>query len=531
MTAALMLGEPPSSSAEPALVASSDDPSPPAVGHSLFDELFVTPAGHKVPYPFERLVDALNARLAPATVTSALIPLGRSLQRYEAAPDFFHSPRVVLAVDADGAPTLTDALLRDRLYLGYQPAANAIEVISYNEEAGRFEFQRVTDYGEGLAPQVSYADRDVCAGCHQSHGPIFSRPLWSETNGNQAIAARLSELGARYHGVPVRQGIDGPDRFDRSTDRANRIAVINHLWEIGCGDGPEGIACRAELLKAALDFRLEGERSDWPMPAFAASARLQQRVSTLWRDGLAIVSPDLPNRDPLAAPDDTVAQARPLDVEGAADPLTPRPAFLEWRAAADPAATFADLARDIAGAFAATDIAWLDNRLRQSANGSPQAYRAACQLAAADGQGGKELRFRCGEAGGLSLSGFFVLDDSNVDGGRIDDLSIDGMSHVRLLTIEGAVDPAADPDTLRAYPKETGAGLSARLPGLIRLTGLTLWITGPSRGTMEIGAVSEEAAFSDAIGRLAIAGAPSLGAGPLRRRALLADLQQALTVH
>src|SRR5262245_25295349 len=375
MTAALMFDEPPGWSAEPVLVVSSDDPGPPPAGHSLFDELFATGAGHKVPYPFEQLVDTLNARLAPATVTSALIPLGRSLQRYEAAPDFFRSPRVVLAVDGDGAPTLTDALLRDRLYLGYQPAANAIEVISYNEEAGRFEFQRVTDYGDGLAPQVSYADRGICSGCHQSHGPIFSRPLWSETNGNQTIAARLSELGARYHGVPVRQGIDGPDRFDRSTDRANRIGAIDRLWEVGCGEGPAGIACRAELLRAALEFRLGGERSDWPMSASAVSARLQQRVSTLWRDGLAIVSPDLPNRDPLAALDDMVGEARPLDVEGAADPLTPRPAFVEWRAAADPATTFADLARDIAGAFAATDIAWLDNRLRQSANGPLQAYR------------------------------------------------------------------------------------------------------------------------------------------------------------
>jgi hypothetical protein len=48
---------------------------------------------------------------------------------------------------------------------------------------------------------------------------------------------------------------------------------------------------------------------------------------------------------------------------------------------------------------------------------------------------------------------------------------------------------------------------------------------------MEISAVSEAAVLSDAIGRLAAAGAPSLGTGPLRRRALLADLQQALTVH
>jgi hypothetical protein len=185
----------------------------------------------------------------------------------------------------------------------------------------------VTDYGDGQAPKVSYVDREVCTGCHQGHGPIFPRPLWSETNANQAVAARLSDLGTGYHGVPVRQGIDGPDRFDRSTDRANRIAVVNRLWSDGCGDGQEGVACRADLLKAALEFRLGGARSDWPMPATAVPAGLQQRLSALWPDGLAIPSPDLPNRDPFAPFADAATQARPLDVKGIEDPLTPRPAY------------------------------------------------------------------------------------------------------------------------------------------------------------------------------------------------------------
>ncbi len=175
MAAVLIHGGPPASSTEPTLLVNAGEPGPqiPPVGRSLFDELFASASGHDVPFPFERLVDALNARLEPAAATTALIPLGRSLQRYEAAPAFFHSPRVILATDSEGVRDLSDALLRDRLYLGYQTAANAIEVISYNEEGGRFEFQRVTSYGEGLTSEVSYAERDICTGCHQGHGPIF----------------------------------------------------------------------------------------------------------------------------------------------------------------------------------------------------------------------------------------------------------------------------------------------------------------------------------------------------------------------
>jgi hypothetical protein len=535
MTAAFMPGDQGGCHADPTLVASPDEPGPqlPPAGRSLFDEIFATDAGHGVTYPFERLVDVLNARLAPATVTSVLIPLGRSLQRYEAAPDFFHSPRIVLAADSDGTAALADALLRDRLYLGYQPAVNAIEVISYNEDAGRFEFQRVTDYGEGLTPKVSSADREVCTGCHQGHGPIFPRPLWSETNANQVVAARLSELGARYHGVPVHQGIDAPDRFDRSTDRANRIAVINRLWNDGCGGGQEGLVCRAELFRAALEFRLGGARSDWPVPAAALPARLHQRLSTLWPDGLAVPSPDLPNRDPFAAFADAATRSRPLDVKGAEDPLTPRPALLQWKADADTAATYEALVRDIADAFAAADVAWLDGRLVQLAAEPIQIYRAVCQLdSVALDKGRQELRLHCSGADGLRLEGFLVVNGTRIEGGRIEDLSIDDASHIRRLRIEGAENQSgSDPGTLRAVLRESASGLSARLPGLVRLTALTLNVAGPSLGTVEISAASEAAPLGDAIAGLVAAGAPSLSAGPLRRRALLADLQQALTVR
>jgi len=53
-----------------------------------------------------------------------------------------------MAVAGEGAPSAARAALlpRDRLFAGYREKAGIIEVISYNEAAGRFEFQVVKDY-------------------------------------------------------------------------------------------------------------------------------------------------------------------------------------------------------------------------------------------------------------------------------------------------------------------------------------------------------------------------------------------------
>jgi hypothetical protein len=119
-------------------------------------------------------------------VKQVLIPLGRSLQRDSAAPDYFGYPRAVVAVDGEpGGPG--ELYVKDRLYLGYQEKANLIEVISYNEDAGRFEFQVVTDYRAGGTPQV-VANRAVCTACHRSRRSFPTGV--GQDNANPKIAAR-----------------------------------------------------------------------------------------------------------------------------------------------------------------------------------------------------------------------------------------------------------------------------------------------------------------------------------------------------
>ena len=156
----------------------------PAIGRSLFDEILVGESARDlhVPFPFPKLLAELNARAGCAAddepcYRAVLIPLGRSLQRTAAAPEFFRYPRMVIAFNGESKRSHKNVfpLLKDRLYLGYQEKVNIIEVISYNEEAGRFEFQLVKNYRDNAKPQVFYANRSVCASCHQNQAPIFSR--------------------------------------------------------------------------------------------------------------------------------------------------------------------------------------------------------------------------------------------------------------------------------------------------------------------------------------------------------------------
>lgn len=303
----------------PGLSQSGPSPDLPPDGRSRFDLLI---GDAPVPYPFARLVKKINAQmqqdrsgLTPLKIT--LIPLGRSLQRNAGAPDFFHFPRVVAAADGHAIPGV--APLKDRLFIGYHEKGEVVEVISYNDATGRFEFQVVRDYQGGKTPQVFYARRSLCLACHQNAAPIFARPLWDETSANPAIAARLREARRDFYGVKL-TGTDIAYFIDTATDRANLFAVWQTLWQQGCGaSGPDqsaGDQCRKEAFAAALDYARSGV-----LPAPASLPTLERNWKTLWPRGLPIPNSDLPNRDPLAALPDA-----------SHDPLLLRPPLAHWAA-------------------------------------------------------------------------------------------------------------------------------------------------------------------------------------------------------
>lgn len=458
--------------------AASGPDAPPA-GRSLFDFAVTRETGGKrvldVPFPFEALVARVAERAGCAQrepcVKQVIVPLGRSLQRVAGAPDFFAFPRVVVAVD--GEPSRAGApLARDRLYLGYQQSSNLVEVISWNEAAGRFEFQIVRDYRPGGRPEVVYARRALCAACHQNLAPIFSRQVWDETNANPRIAAALlaAHPSGAVHGAAIRRGVDIPNAIDDATERANRYPVIQRLWREGCGEGPAGTRCRAAVLAAALQYRLSGERgydehaAEWRE---AVLPGLGQASATRWPGGLAIPNPDLPNRDPLPPEGAPMPAGLALaHVPARFEPLAPRAPLEVWPADAGVAARA--LVEGLAAHLAEIDVQQLAERLA-AGGGSVRRYEAACELAWSAGA----VRFKCAAAApdGVRIAGRVTLAGARVTGGELAEVAVPGAAPLRVAPIRGG---AFDADKGRLSVALGGPDGGARLPNGAAVTALVL---------------------------------------------------------
>ena len=288
-------------------------PNLPPTGRSLFDFLITKEVHGKkvydIPFPFSALVRRIESHLhtndATPVLKRLLIPVNRSLQRRAGEGAYFTYPRAVFAVDTDSTVASPSTMhLKDRLYVGYHEKTGVLEVISYNEAAGRFEFQIVSDYRADATPHVRYANRALCVACHQNHSPLFARPMWDETNVNPKIAALLANQHRQYYGFPVQPGVGALQAFDDATDRANEISLLQLLWREGCEHTNRiepSVTCRAELAEWVLQYGLsKGVVPDWhgsgngrEAPSFLTAWRIR------WPNGLAIPNPDIPNRNPF----------------------------------------------------------------------------------------------------------------------------------------------------------------------------------------------------------------------------------------
>ncbi len=284
----------------------SEEDLPPAGTRSLFDHLIKEHGS--LPYPFEKLVELASEFDAEGgEPSSVLIPDGRSLLKGQA---FFEKPRIVVAVDSTPAESDHDygLYLKGRLHFGLVEDANEIEVIAYNEQAGRFEFQLVRDYCEGCTPRIVYAKRAICVTCHIGGGPIFSVRPWEETNGQPAIYNQILEARgvpaseadtATYHGVKIKARLAVPERYDELTDIGNVIPTTQRMWIDGCGDTPgHGTECRREMLRQAVHYLVSpGEFSLNP----ADYPALMQLQKVAWpANGIAQDNGNIPSRNPFS---------------------------------------------------------------------------------------------------------------------------------------------------------------------------------------------------------------------------------------
>ena len=361
-------------------------PDRPATGRSSFDALFTINRNdewvYDVPYPFSDVLDRLDYAVGirgadeKSSLKSALIPFSRCLNRNLTDPDQLVSPRMVVAVDTEPSvvPEERPVFIKNRVFLGHQPKADTIEVISFNEHAGRFEFQVVSNYREGEVPKVEYAKRALCMSCHQSGGPIFSSAPWGETSSNREIANELR----RHHASGMDRLIYPIIRLDRATGETRLFEAYQTLWKTMCegGSRDESIRCRAGLLELMLEKRLvrtRGAFTDSPMVSQFFLPVAGVSFIERWPDGILVPSADVPSRRALRLDP-------PTTVRPQTDPLRPRPTRL--------ALTFNEIGRlieGLAGHMPLIDIKALDDDLYETDPGGVRwRFRGSCEMVSQD---------------------------------------------------------------------------------------------------------------------------------------------------
>jgi hypothetical protein len=468
-------------------------PDLPPAGRSLFDHLIAdrSASGYRIAFPFWTFVDRIRERLAQQEYAggtrATLIPMGRSLQRAAAVPNFFLYPRAVVAITGEPLTTAHDAgmLLKDRLYIGYVESTNTLEVISYNETAGRFEFQLVKDYREGGQPKVFYANRAICTACHQNQAPIFSQPVWSETTANGRVATLL---GARLAALqlPRQSNLDFPDDINKAAVRSNAIPALQRAWQDGCSDAADRARsrrCRAAAFTAVLQYGLTGERDFDTKSAgygtdFVATAIDAWR--TRWPAGLLVPQSDLQDRNPLGGTSTAYGGgsdeaafnwAEAAHVPASLDPLNPRPPRETWHFSGS-----MDAPPLIAGwskFFATDDYRALNAYLieqRVKAPAEPSHYRGDCNVTR-DAAAGRELRVKCvrTETGGIHLAARLDAEGK----GRIEWVDLGPAGQLRDVPLEHAAPQRIGADAvLRA--SASGQTLAIRLPDGRALAGFEI---------------------------------------------------------
>ncbi len=447
----------------------------PASGRSLLD--YATRGGSLIAYPFKRLLDQLGPYAGPhhygrPAIKQVLFPLGRSLQRHANAPDYFASPRIVVAIDTEPG---SDALpsMKDRLFLGFQPRAGIIEAISWNPALGRFEFQVIRNYRAGEGPRLVYAQRSVCLSCHQNAGPLFARAPWSESNANPRIFNRLAKHHSRYQGRTLVNVEPTVEHVDAATDRGAMLVTWQRLWRDACGpSNAAGYACRGAALVAMLQHRLtDGAGHDRTSMQFRAQLLGHQRNHwrANWRHGLAVPTADLIDHDALA--EQTLGT-----VPSFADPLRPRAPAEYW-----PAPNAAVLERFIAGLgeqIPATLISRLDRVLGERDAHRPirsapiRSAPVPCSLSHRQrADGSARWRFDCLSShsqGHTRLEGTMVILGSTIKEGRLDHLTLGNVTYHPVLILGGRLQHET---IAHAVLSQQGSGLRVRTPkgNLIRL--------------------------------------------------------------
>lgn len=247
--------------------AEEQGPDIPTVGSSMFDKIFSKTNNkgisvYSLPSPIGELMKKMVSGEG-INVVHSMLPFSRSLQRPSSTS--YHpllNPRLVFSSKQSDS-----SIERAKIFIGFVKATNQLEVISYNDEAGRFEYQLVKDYG--TKPKVFYVNRGKCLSCHQGQAPIFSVPGWSDTNTGVLGSLMAAKLGMKHNRTSREREImakklfgdipslDAVGNFDALVRESNEISLDERIWNVGCNKSNE---CRLGLLLSALSGHSESAK-------------------------------------------------------------------------------------------------------------------------------------------------------------------------------------------------------------------------------------------------------------------------------
>ena len=228
-------------------------PNIPTVGSSLFDKIYSSKNSngkvvYDIPYPLENFVEKVTNM--DAKVVHSMFPFSRSLQRpQDYSYDPIENPRLVFSPKTD-----SDSLTRGKMFFGFVKAKDQLEVISYNDEAGRYEYQIIVDYS--YRPKAFYVDRGKCLSCHQGQAGIFSPPGWQDSTTGPMRHLIFEKLGLVGNDAQKKKQaaelLFGPFKsdeqiatFDSLVRESNDIALDERTWVYGCHQDTK---CRLGLL-------------------------------------------------------------------------------------------------------------------------------------------------------------------------------------------------------------------------------------------------------------------------------------------
>ena len=500
--------------------ASNPGPDIAAVGQSRFDDLYrQTDASYRLPYPFSALITDLQSRMdiaAGASVPHVYVPLGRSLQRDAPAPHYFRDSREVITLEGEPKSEQSQAgrVMEYRLFIAHQPTTHSLEVISYNDQAGRFEFQVVENYNGRETPRVTQASRAMCMSCHQNAAPIFSVRPWSETSFSVSIANHLIETRPAEFSSLIDLVTLDTDITDVLIDRANYLSAAQQIWRYGCPDQ----ACRAALLRAILQYRLSGEASfDRQDERFQDDyyRALKTNWHSIWPNGLALASHRIPDRDPFS-------QAPP---DFTRDPLFERKAHARWFDVDDVLAS--GIVYRLEGFLTHADIDRLDRHLITnyiSDTATKTILDAACKIGTHT-DSGSTLSCRGSTSDGELKAHIEIEGNEPIEWIRFSQLRIPGDPNIWQPDVLRIIEDVSNVEIRLAA---ANTKLSARLSDGRRIHALRISGLDSEQPSIEIELIDDFELIDNAIDSLVQNQSSALSSNPFRRDQVLSELMSSL---